>query len=167
MTRAAAAGFGVVLALAGGCGEPASDDACDGAGDVVLTARPNRLDLRAIDDDSEVPVFPPPQGGVFTELDVAIAGVAIDDLDRVRVGIDDDSGAPIATQEYNGAGLPLVCQSDETIGIALVVADLPVGFDLSAELTELDGMAATLRLGVDTPDGATDVSWSVVLRQTQ
>ena len=152
------------LALLTGCpsgGDDGGDGPCAGGGDITAIAQPNRLDTDPIEDGSEIPVFPPPQGGVFTELDVRIAGVASEDLELLRVRIEDDTGQQLANVQYRGDGLPLMCEDDR-----LVVFNLPVGFDLDTMLQALDGVSATLLLGVDTVETTVEQTWSVTLRIT-
>ncbi|MEM6994981.1 MAG: hypothetical protein AAF721_30995 [Myxococcota bacterium] len=139
-----------------------SPERCTGAGDITIRARPNRLDTDDRRDGAELPVFLPPQDGTFTELDVEIGGIAAADVETVRVEVEDEDGELLAIQEYNGAGIPWMCQPDGSI----IVLDLPVRFSDALVLAELDGVEATLLVGVDGPDGSTDVRWAVVLRQT-
>lgn len=146
------------LTMIPACPEPAPGP-CAGEGALGIVARPNRLDTDPIGDGSAVPVFPPPQGGVFTELDVNVAGVRAEDLQTLRVRIDDKGGQTLAVQQYNGAGLPLVCAEDDT----LLVIGLPVGFSFMTELPALDGLEATLHLGIDTAARTLDLEWDVVL----
>lgn len=155
------AALAAVLVLTACPSEP--DGPCAGGGTLDVSAQPNRLDTAPIDDGSQLPVFPPPQGGVFTELDVAVSGVASEQIERVAVRVDDESGAALALQEYNGAGLPWMCQPDDTA----VVFGLPVGFDLSVQLAALDGVDAELTLTVDGAGQSLEQRWSVVLRQTE
>ena len=147
-----------------GCPGGGGDDGgpCGNDGDVTATAQPNRLDTNPVADGSEIPVFPPPQGGVFTELDVRIDGAATDDLELVRIRIEDEAGQQLANVQYRAEGIPLMCDEDDT----LVVFNLPVGFDASVMLPALDGVAATLMLAVDTVDGTFEETWSVTLRVT-
>ena len=157
------AGLFALLLLAA-CEPDGDDDSgpCAG-GALAASATPNRLHEMPLDDGVEVPVFPPPQGGVFTELDVAIFGTSAEQVEWVRVRVDDASGAMIANQEYRGEGLPLQCLPEGN----LVVYDLPVGFDASVlDPAQLDGEQATLRLGIDTRVGDLVEEWSVVLRAT-
>ena len=150
------------LLLTGCPGDGGDDGPCGADGDVSATAQPNRLDTSPIADGSEIPVFPPPQGGVFTELDVRIDGAPMEDLELIRVFIADDAGQQLANVQYQADGIPLMCDEDDT----LVVFNLPVGFDLSVMLPELDGMPATMMLGVDTVAGTFEETWSITLRVT-
>lgn len=150
------------MLLTGCPGDGEDEQACAGSGELTATAQPNRLDESPLEDGSEVPVFPPPQGGVFTELDVRIGGVTQDDLEMIRVRIEDEAGEQLANVQYQGAGLPLMCDEDDT----LVVLNLPVGFDLSVMLPDLEGVQANVLLGIDTAQTTLDQTWSVTLRVT-
>jgi hypothetical protein len=155
-------GLALCLLAATGCPEPEPDlTGCPAAGvEPSIVARPNRLDTSPLADGSSVPVFPPPQGGVFTELDIELAGIAAEDLEELRVEVLDPANSEIiAAQLYFGDGLPLTCNDD---GV-LVVRNLPVGFNDSTDLAELDQVGVMLSLRVVTAEETLAESWSVVL----
>lgn len=153
--------------LAGCPDEPDDDD--DGGGcpapgaPLAITLAPDQGDAPPLVDGDDVPVFPPPQGGVFTELDVELTGVDADDVEQLRIEIDDGTAQPLATQVYFGSGLPLRCVESG----ALTIDALPVGFDESVSLAQLDGVAVTLRATVTTADDSFDSNLAVVLRVTE
>lgn len=155
MLRRIAAGF--VLA-ASGCPE-GGDGVCAGDGELRIELSPNHGDTSALADGSALAIFPPPQGGVFTELDVTLQGLAADDLGQLQIRIVRDDGASLSTQTYQGSGLPLLCQDDG----ALTVTGLPVGFDLTYALEELDGDMATFTVDVITADATSTESWAITL----
>jgi hypothetical protein len=133
-----------------GCPGPDEDpDACPRPGDALaITLSPNQADSAGtLVDGGRVPVFPPPQGGVFTELDVRLTGLADDDLEQLRVDVvAADDGRRLAAQLYFGRGLPLTCDPDG----ALTITALPVGFDDAIVLAELDEVPVVLTATVET-----------------
>jgi len=120
----------------------------------------SKPDAAPLGDGASLRVLNTTQGGLVTEFDVAITGVAEPDFDTLYVDVVDNASAPLASQQYNGAGLPLTCRDD---GV-LEVSSLPVGFDVDPDVGMLNGAAATVALVVETPDATVDVSWAVVLR---
>jgi hypothetical protein len=148
----------VIVAPALGC--PAQGEgACEGDGDLAVELRPNHGDTSPIDAGSAVPIFPPPQGGVFTELDVALRGLVADDLAQLQIRITRDDGASLATVTYQGSGLPLLCEDDGSLS----VTGLPVGFSLTYDLEDLDGDAATFTVDVITASQTLTESWPITL----
>jgi hypothetical protein len=120
-----------------------------------------RKDDIEVTEGSDLPVFPPPQGGVFTELDVYFIGVHPDAVDSIRIEVTDSAGAALAVQQYNL--LPLRCLQDD----ALFIDNMPVGFYESTVLDELEGVPATLRLLLLTRDeGEVEYARNVILRVT-
>lgn len=92
-------------------------------------------------DGDELDVFPPPQGGTFTELDMVVVGLRDEEIETLRIDIvRQDDGSPLAAQRYQGAALPYLCQPDDT----LLVQNMPVGFFESVVLNELDGVAVRM-----------------------
>lgn len=143
------------------CERDTDSGACDpGGAEPALDVAPNRLSPDALQDGAELPVFNPPQGGVFTELDVSVRGIATEDLLSIGFVVTRDDDDIIANQRYMGAGLPLMCQSDGSQRIP----DVPVGFDLDVVLLDLEGVPARLEAVVETPDGDVEASADVVLR---
>jgi hypothetical protein len=150
----------VAICVASTLGCPGPDDGeCDGDGDLAIELRPNHGDTSPIDDGSALAIFPPPQGGVFTELDVELRGLAEGELGQLQIRITRDDGASLSTVTYQGSGLPLLCQD----GGALSVTGLPVGFDLTYALDDLDGDAATLTVDVITAGETLTESWPITL----
>lgn len=117
----------------------------------------------SLDDMGELDVFPPPQGGVFTELDLTIGNLGVSEVEFVRVDITSDlDGSPLAAVRYFGEAMPLACNEQ----LELFVDNLPVGFDASASLAELDGQAATMIVAVDADGESTVEQYRVTLRAT-
>lgn len=143
-----------------GCQEPYAG-VCDGEGaagvEVFQRGEPDE-----VLDGSDVPVFPPPQGGVFTELDVRLLGVTTDEIVSIRVDIFDAGGDLLAAQLYAGDGLPLACQPDASI----LIEDMPVGFNASVVLEELEGVDAAMTIRLAHDGGDTEVERAVTLRVT-
>jgi hypothetical protein len=124
----------------------------------------NRMDEQPISDGAAVEVFPPPQGGVFTELDVTVVDISPDDLDQMRVTIDVEGAISRADQAYAGALLPWVCR--EPTGAFL--DNMPVAFDADAELERLDGLSAHIVALASLGGGAeARVEYDVTLAVTQ
>jgi hypothetical protein len=146
-----------------GCPEPAPEGPCASEpGDPVL-ALANRGGGMAIVDGAEVEVFPPPQGGVFTELDVTIDGLDPDDLERLVVTlVSPDTGRVFADVTYLGELIPLRCTEDDV----LEVQRMPVGFIDPVVLEDLDGVPATLTGTLETTRGDFAITHAVVLRVT-
>lgn len=157
-----------VLALGaiacGSLGCPDVDDGpCGGDGALAIALRPNHGDPSPLDDGAVLPIFPPPQGGVFTELDVELFGLRDGELQELRIRVDRDDGANLSTQTYLGSGLPVLCRPDG----ALSVQGLPVGFDLTYTLDDLDGDAATFTVDVITADETSTERWAITLRSVE
>jgi hypothetical protein len=157
----------LVLAVApwalAGCPGPEPSGPCGREdGDPVLTLA-NRGGGTVLADGVEVEVFPPPQGGVFTELDVTIDGMAADELDQLHVAIEArDTGRSLADVRYVGGIIPLMCTEDDV----LAVQYMPVGFTDPVVLAELDGVEATVTGTLETVQGEFAVMHDVVLRAT-
>jgi hypothetical protein len=143
-----------------GCTSPPTEDC--GHGSVELLLDPARTGFPALDDGGDVPVFIPPQGGIFTELDLTVRGVAVEDITRVRLTIDSTQGERLADQLYPGHGVPLLCIGDATA----YVPRLPVRFAEGLVLEALDALAGELVLRVEEADDEHVRSWDVVLRVT-
>ena len=148
---------GLVLALVGCPG--GGEGVCEGEGELAVVLAPNHGDTSPLSDGSTLAIFPPPQGGVFTELDVELSGLRADDLGQLQIRIVRDDGANLSTQTYQGSGLPLLCDDDGSLS----VTGLPVGFDLTYTLEELDGDAATLTVDVITAGETLTESWAITL----
>lgn len=152
---------GVVL---GGCPqpEPPPDEPCATADDPVLMLA-NRGGESELSASEEVEVFPPPQGGVFTELDLKIENLGASQLDELRITVDDvATGDSLAVVRYFGEFLPLRCTEDEQ----QVIDNLPVGFADALLLDDLDGVAAVLTGTMFTSRGEFETRYDVVLRVT-
>ncbi|MEM9455807.1 MAG: hypothetical protein AAGF11_16625 [Myxococcota bacterium] len=151
------------LAL-GGCPADPPAEPCSGSGVPVLTLSNRRapIDLAT---GREVEVFPPPQGGVFAELDVTIDDIGITELEYVRVEIEDaNTGEPYATVRYFGDSIPLICSQQTDL---LEVANLPVGFSLAYTLDDLDGRAVVVTGSVDTETEEFPVQYEATLVRTE
>jgi hypothetical protein len=151
---------GVVVACATGC--PADDGdpgPCDGAGDPAIELRQRGEDALIVD-GSELPVFPPPQGGVWTELDVRLLGISPDEVESLRVDVVDGGGTILAAEFYLGEGLPLLCRMDGSIEID----NMPVGFGDLELLEQLDGVGATMTTTLSHPGGDSVSTVAVTLR---
>lgn len=157
---ARALAFASVLLV--GCPAPAPSGPCGTEdGDPVLTLG-NRGGGPLLADGADVEIFLPPQGGVFTELDVTIEGLAQSDLEVLHIVFDDrDTGEPLADVRYLGELLPLLCAEEDD---ALVVQKMPVGFTDPVVLADLDGVAATVTGTLETSRGDFGVGYDVVLR---
>lgn len=148
----------------GGCPtNPPPAEPCSGPGDPVLTLSNRRAPID-LETGREVEVFPPPQGGVFAELDVAIADMALSELEYLRVAIEDaNTGEPYATVRYFGDSIPLICSQQTNV---LEVANLPVGFSLAYTLDDLDGLAVVVTGSVDTELEEFPVQYEATLVRT-
>lgn len=126
---------------------PPGDCAGEGDGELIVSRRDD--DAPVLVDGDELDVFPPPQGGTFTELDVAIAGLRDDEIDTLRIDIARrDDGSPLAAQRYQGAALPYLCQPDDT----LIVQNMPVAFFESVVLNELEGVEVSMSVVAEIGD---------------
>lgn len=159
--RALALGL-AALGLAG-CPAPPPPQPCGSVdGDPVLTLT-NRGGGPELADGVVVDVFPPPQGGVFTELDVIIDDLDAGELEFLRIQIDAiDTRESLASVSYFGDAIPLRCDDDER----LVVDYLPVAFLDGVSLDGLDGVEATVSGTLETTRGDFSVEHDVVLHRT-
>jgi len=158
--RIAALALVLELLVLGGCPAPASPCGSED-GEPVLTLA-NRGGGPELVDGAEVEIFLPPQGGVFTELDVSIDGLAHDDLERLHIVFEDrDTGESLADVPYVGHLIPLLCVEEDDV---LVVQRMPVGFTDPVVLENLDGVAATVTGTLETARGDFGVTHDVVLR---
>lgn len=148
-----------------GCPAPAPSGPCGtDDGDPVLSLG-NRGGGPLLVDGAEVEIFLPPQGGVFTELDVTIDGLAQSDLESLHIVFEDrDAGEPLADVRYVGEVLPLLCTEEDD---ALVVQRMPIGFTDPVVLADLDGVAATVTGTLETSRGDFGVGYEVVLRAVE
>jgi hypothetical protein len=152
--------------LLAGCpddGPPPGD--CPGGGDRELEVSRRDDDAPVLVDGAELDVFPPPQGGTFTELDVVIVGLRADQIDELRVDVQRlDDGSPLSAQRYTGEAVEFgsLCQPDDT----LLLQNLPVGFFDSVVLEELEGVAATLTVAATVGDDEVRFEVDVVLTVT-
>lgn len=151
--------------LLAGCPAPAPSGPCGtDDGDPVLTLG-NRGGGPLLTDGADVEIFLPPQGGVFTELDVTIEGLSQSDLEYLHIVFEDrDGGEPLADVRYVGEVLPLLCTEDDD---ALVVQKMPVGFTDPVVLADLDGVAATVAGTLETSRGDFSVAYDVVLQAVE
>lgn len=163
MSPRAVASWALALApvLLAGCPTGPSGPCGTEDGAPVLTLG-NRGGGPPLADGVDVEIFLPPQGGVFTELDVTIDGLAQSDLDYLHIVFEDrDTGEPLADVRYLGEVLPLLCTEDAD---ALEVPSMPVGFTDPAVIAELDGVAATVTGTLETSRGDVSVAYDVTLR---
>lgn len=162
---ARAIALGSVVAVASGCPTPPPEEGpCAGDGDPLIMLA-NRSGGSELGDGDEVEVFPPPQGGVFTELDITIDDMASEELEDMFISVvATDTGEALATVRYFGASLQgvLRCTTDDV----LVLDNVPVGFDDGLELSDLDGVAAVLTGTLQTTRGDFESRYEVVLRAT-
>ncbi len=148
------------LALLGcpGPDEPQGPCASEGTPALTLAARRGGP---ALADGGEVDVFPPPQGGVFTELDVTIEGLAIDDVDELRIDVTArDTGDVLASASFLGGFIQLMCTEDGVLALEAA----PVGFSSAQDVAELDGVLATITGTVLSMRGNAVVPYDVTLR---
>jgi hypothetical protein len=151
----------MLLAAVGALGcNPPPPDGC-GHGHVELSLDPARSDFPPLADGREVPVFIPPQGGIFTELDLTVRGLSVEDITMVEVTFDASDGERLADQRYPGHAVPLLCFDD-----AAHVPRMPVRFAEHRPLETLDGIEGELMLRVQASDGHAR-GWHVVLRVTE
>lgn len=160
-TTALALVLAIASAMLTGCPEPEPGPCGDEPGDPVLTLA-NRGGGSELADGADVEIFLPPQGGVFTELDVAIDGLAASDLESLHIVFEHrDTGEPLADVRYLGSVIPLLCsEADDVLGIQY----MPVGFTDPVVLAELDGVQATLTGTLETTRGDFSVAYDVELR---
>ncbi len=155
---------GLLGLLLTGCPEEPPLGPCASGSEPVLRLA-NRDGQAELTAGSEVEVFPPPQGGVFAELDVTIDELAAEDLLNLRVTVEDaSSGQALATVRYFGNSLPLYCTEDDT----LTVNNLPVGFDESIRRAEeLDGVPVVITGTLELADRVIPERYEVVLRASE
>lgn len=149
-----------LLAALTGCAEPPETGQCPRTTQPVLTLA-NREDTGPLADGREVEVFPPPQGGVFTELDVALEGVPLDELEQIEITL--ESAGPLgmlASVSYPGSALPMWCSDDDV----LMIDDLPVGLVDDAYLPDLHGEAVVIEGRAQTRSGEVSVRYDVQMR---
>ena len=139
-------------------GEPAAGP-CNGDGEpaIELTQRNGET---PIVDGADLPIFPPPQGGVWTEIDVRLLGVVVDEIDSVGVDVLDADSASLGSELYLGENLPLLCRSDGSI----LIDNMPVGFGDLSQLERLDGVGATMITTLAHARGDTVSTIAVTLR---
>lgn len=156
----------LLTGLSAGCAEAPAPGRCPSTDDPVITLA-NRQGSRPFRDGDQVEVFPPPQGGVFTELDVGIVGVPLEDLEQLHVTLDSTGSLGVlATVSYLGSAMPMWCTDDDV----LQIDDLPVGLDerfAMTDLPDLHGVAAVLEAVVETRSGEVVVQYDVVLQWTE
>lgn len=141
------------------CGAEADPGPCNGVGDPAIELR-ERGAVTLLVDGSELPIFPPPQGGVWTEIDVRLLGIAADDVESIRVDVLDESGATLGAEFYLGEGLPLACRMDGSIEID----NMPVQLGDLPALEELDGATATMTTTLSHAEGDLVSTIAVTLR---
>lgn len=156
-------GLGLGGLVLGGCPDPPPAEPCSGPGDPLLTLS-NRRGAVDLAEGAEVEVFPPPQGGVFAELDVVISDMGPSELEYLRVTVDDaTTGENYAFVRFFGDSIPLRCTEDEEV---LELDNLPVGFVEMFQLEDLDGTKAVVTGTLDTAAGEFPVSYDVTLVRT-
>lgn len=163
--RRRAWGLWPVALLLAACPDPGPEpqDACsggDGDPEIHLADREGAVELS---DGDELAVFPPPQGGVFTELDATLVDMRRDELVNLRVDVvNADTGASLAAVRYFGDQIPLSCVEE---GLQ-TIDNLPVGFSEELFLPDLDGAAVVLTGTLETDRGDFATSYAVTLRAT-
>ncbi len=119
---------GALLAAAAAVGSACA--AAPSPGDCITRATPtvalaNRQGEAELFDGDQIEIFLPPQGGVFTELDVTVAGLAASDLTAFTVTIDAADGPEsLAVAYYEASAILMWCSDEQT----LQIDNLPVGF---------------------------------------
>ncbi len=151
----------MALLLSAGCAEAPSPGQCVSTDEPALTLG-SRRGATLVDGD-ELDVFPPPQGGVFTELDVSIVGVAPSDIAQLHVTVEStDTSERFASVTYPGSAIFAWCSEDGIVEID----DLPVGFEDAFGLPELAGRMAVLDGVLETRSADVSTRIDVVLRWT-
>lgn len=154
------------LALVG-CPEPPPPLPCEGPDDPQLVLS-NRREASDLGQQGLVEVFPPPQGGVFAELDVAIRSMALEELEYLRVVVESvPAGEEYANVRYFGDSIPLICAEQGEGQEWLEVANMPVGFTEMYQLDEFDGRPAKVTGIVETAAGEFPVEYDVTLVRTE
>lgn len=156
--------WGLGIAALSGCPGPEEPSGpCAGGDDDPVLVLSNRGGGPQLADGIEVPVFPPPQGGVFTELDLTIDHLALEDLDHLRITIDaTDTGEPLAYVRFVGDGIPLQCNDDDMLALEYA----PIAFMDALRLEDIDGVSATVTGVLETTRGELATVHEVVLRST-
>jgi hypothetical protein len=149
----------LAAAAALGCNRPPADGC--GHGSVDLELDPGR-GFDPLSEDGDVPVFIPPQAGIFTELDLVVRGIAVEAIEQVQVTIDSDDGDRVADQSYPGFAVPLLCDGNGTA----YAPRMPVRFAEGLVLEELEGVQGELALVVSTSRTDHARQWAVRLRVT-
>lgn len=144
-----------------GC-EPDEPDPCSGGPGAELSATANQGGGAPLADGGELPIFPPPQGGVFSELDLSITGVAQDNIDTLHVVVTEQGGEVLA--DNTNTKFPLACQVDDSV----MIADLPISYKDEYQLVfDLDGRDVTLEITIDLADGdSLEASYELTLVAT-
>jgi hypothetical protein len=150
----------LLAALPLGCNPPPTEGC--GHGEIELALDPARGGFPPLSEGGEVPVFIPPQGGIFTELDLVTRGIAVETITFVQVTIDSDAGERVAEQPYPGYAVPLLCIGDDTA----YVPRMPVRFAEGLVLEALEGVEGELELVLEASGAEHTRRWSVVLRVT-
>lgn len=159
-------GRSLPLVVLTGCPDPPGPppEPCSGPEDpaLQLSNRRGPVDLAM---SPEVEVFPPPQGGVFAELDVVIEDMGLSELEYLWVAVDSvPAGEQFAYVRYFGDSIPLRCTEEDEV---LEVDNLPVGFVEMYELDDLDGRAARVTGTLETLSGEFSVEYDVTLVRTE
>lgn len=150
-----------LLAIAACPSDPSDPEPCAAEGDPIVT--PSSRDGVALANGDLLDVFPPPQGGVFTELDLAIENVGASEVLFLHVNVAPQAGGPeLATVRYFGEALPLLCGDDDLQRIE----NLPVAFSDAVQLADIDGMPVTLSVRVETEAGEFGETYDLTLQRT-
>ncbi|MEM9458808.1 MAG: hypothetical protein AAGF11_31815 [Myxococcota bacterium] len=156
----------MIAGLSTGCAEAPAPGRCPSIDDPVITLA-NRRGAAPLRDGDDVEVFPPPQGGVFTELDIGIVGVPLEDLEQLHVTLDSSGSLGLlASVRYLGSAMPMWCTDDDV----LQIDDLPIGLEERFAMTDLPvlhGEAAVLEGVAQTRSGEVSVRYEVVLKWTE
>ncbi|MCH9682004.1 MAG: hypothetical protein K0V04_11260 [Deltaproteobacteria bacterium] len=152
----------VALIIGSGCPSDPPPGPCAGGGDVVVTAL-TRDGTRELVGGDGLEIFPPPQGGVFSEIDLVLEGVSADAIDSLGLTVEvADTNEVLANVRYFGELLPFECNEDDQ----LTINDLPVGYDESVVLTDADGVVVVLTTTVETRGESFSASYDLVLAVT-
>ncbi|MEM6293368.1 MAG: hypothetical protein AAGA54_18995 [Myxococcota bacterium] len=143
----------LLLVLCGGLVACAAEDD-GGVCDASVTGTPSvhvaeRNADAFLPDAGTLSVFVPPQGGIATELDVQIEGVALEAVQTLRFQVAASDGSALAIEQYFGEGLPFVC----TMSDGLQIRDVPVAFNDGVQLEDLDGSPVQVETTVTLTDG--------------
>lgn len=137
-----------------GCEEPARE--CTGEGEIDLVATPSFFNYPQLEDGARVPIYIPLQGGVFTELDIELTGLAEADLGSLTFTIRQDGGDVLANPAPS-MSFPVQCREDGS----LFLDTIPLGFQpqwTPDNIMELDEVAAAMVIQLQLKGGEPPVT---------